>query len=172
MEAGMVVWAAGVKSSQLAQSLKISLERSDRVPVTARLNLASHPEIFVVGDMAYLEGFKKDKEAYPQLAPVAIQQGKLAAHNILAELHQQPLKDFHYLDKGNISTIGRQDAVAEIFGLHFSGMIAWLIWLVVHLFYLVGFRNRVLVLMGWAYNYFTYNLGVRLLGGHDKEKLA
>lgn len=174
LEAGTVVWAAGVKAAELGASLGIKLAHSDRVPVTPTLNLADHPEVFVVGDMAYLEGYqnkaatdsksKPKKEAYPMVAEVAMQMGRRAAHNILADVSEQPMKPFKYTDLGTMSTIGRKDAVVYVFGFQLSGLFAWLSWLCVHLLFLVGFRNRVLVLLGWAYDYLTYNRGVRLIG--------
>lgn len=176
LEAGTVVWAAGVKASELGESLSVKLAHSDRVPVKPTLNLSDRPEVFVVGDMAYLEGYKQTKsgkpEAYPMVAEVAMQMGRRAAHNILADVHKQPLESFRYTDLGTMSTIGRKDAVAVAFGLQLSGWLAWLSWLVVHLFFLIGFRNRVLVMLSWAYDYITYNRGVRLIGGRRPDKPA
>lgn len=169
--ANTVIWAAGVTASTLGQGLGIKLAHSDRVPVEPTLNLKEHPEVFVIGDMAYLEGYK-GQEAYPMVAPVAIQQARVAAANILASIREQPLNKFHYFDKGNMATIGRKDAVVDAFGIQLHGQLAWLTWLLVHLYFLVGFRTRVLVFLSWAYNYFTYNLGARFLGGkrHQDRK--
>jgi NADH dehydrogenase len=168
MQAATVVWAAGVRASTLAETLKVSLAHSSRVPVEPTLNLKTHPEVFVIGDMAYLQGYKGGKETYPGVAQVAIQMGKQAAHNILVQLDRQPAQPFHYFDKGSLATIGRKDAVADIFGWQLSGWLAWLVWLVVHLYFLVGVRNRLLVMLSWAYNYLTYNLGVRLVGSEKQ----
>ena len=157
-----VVWAAGVRGAHLADTLGVALGRGARIPIEPTLNLATHPEVFAIGDIAYLEGYKEGV-AYPQVAPVAIQQGKLAAHNIRALLAGTPLAPFHYFDKGNMATIGRRAAIFDAFGIRLSGVIAWFGWLFVHLIYLIGFRNRVIVLANWAYNYFTYDRGVRLI---------
>lgn len=171
MEAGTVVWAAGVKASVIAESLNLKLAHQGRIPVTSQLNLPDHPEVFVIGDMAYLEGYHNGKEAYPMVAEVAMQMGRLAAHNVVASIRQEPLKSFKYLDLGTMSTIGRRDAVADVFGLQLSGILAWLMWLLVHVSFLISFRNRFLVLLSWAYDYVTFNLGVRLLGGKSKSKI-
>jgi NADH dehydrogenase len=112
--------------------------------------------------MAALEGYKNG-QTYPMVAPVAIQQGKLAARNILALIDGRPLRTFRYFDKGQMATIGRRAAVMDSFGLQLSGLIAWLGWLFVHLIELIGFRNRLLVLTNWAYSYFTYDRAVRLI---------
>jgi NADH dehydrogenase len=165
MRANIVIWAAGVTSSPLGQTLGVRLGWNGRVAVEPTLNLKEHPEVFVIGDMAYLEGYKKGTEAYPMVAPVAIQQSRVAARNIMAQVEGRPLKEFHYFDKGNMATIGRKDAVADAFGIKLDGILAWFAWLVVHLYFLVGFRTRLLVLLGWAYNYFTYSLAARFLGG-------
>jgi NADH dehydrogenase len=168
IEMGAVVWAAGVRAAHLSDNLGVKLARSMRVPVEPTLNLAAHPEVFVVGDMAYLEGYKPGV-AYPMVAPVAIQMAERAAKNILAKTRRRPMKPFSYFDKGNMATIGRRGAVLDSFGIRLSGYLAWMGWLVVHLLFLVGFRNRVIVLLNWAYNYFTYDRGVRLITGLKPE---
>jgi NADH dehydrogenase len=168
IEAGTVVWAAGVRAAPIGEKLEVKLARQQRVPVELTLQLPDHPEIFVIGDMAYLEGFKKT-QPYPMVAPVAIQMGKQAAHNILALLHDQPLKPFTYTDKGNMATIGRRNAVFEAFGIKMTGFIAWLAWLFVHLITLMGFRNRLVVFLNWAYSYFTYDRGARLITGEGSR---
>ncbi len=162
LEAGTIVWAAGVRSARLADELGLTLAHQSRVKVSPSLQIPGHPEVFVVGDMAYLEGFKKD-QTYPMVAPVAIQQGRLAAHNILALVKGQDLKDFRYSDKGNMATIGRNSAVVDAFGIKASGYIAWISWLVLHLVTLIGFRNKLIVMANWAYNYVTYDRGGRLI---------
>ncbi|MDB5078823.1 MAG: FAD-dependent pyridine nucleotide-disulfide oxidoreductase [Chloroflexi bacterium] len=167
IEANTIVWAAGVRSAEIADSLGVELARQARVPVEPTLQLKDHPEVFVIGDMAYLEGFK-EKQAYPMVAPVAIQMGKLAGANVLALQHNRPLAKFKYFDKGNMATIGRRNAIFDAFGIHMSGLPAWLSWLFVHLMSLVGFRNRLIVLMNWAYNYFTYDRGARLITGKKR----
>ena len=155
-----------MKAADLAATVEAEHAKGGRVKVTPTLNLANRPEVFIVGDMAYLEGYKSD-QAYPMLAPVAIQQGKCAAKNILARIEGKQLRPFHYFDKGSMATIGRGDAVMDAFGLRLSGRIAWSGWLFVHLMYLVGFRNRLIVLTNWAFNYFTYERGVRLITDKD-----
>jgi NADH:ubiquinone reductase (H+-translocating) len=163
LQAQVVVWAAGVRGSRVLDGMGLSLARGARVQVTPALNLADHPEVFAIGDLAYLEGYKGGP--YPQLAPVAMQQGKLVGKNILASIAGRPLKPFHYFDKGSMATIGRRAAVFDAFGIRLTGVVAWFGWLFVHLIYLIGFRNRVIVLANWAYNYFTYDRGVRLISG-------
>ena len=165
--ASTVIWAAGVRSAPLADTLNVELARSARVKITPELHLPGHPEVFVVGDMAYLEGYKGEaKDAYPMVAQVAIQQGKHAANNILRRLHAQPLQPFKYFDPGTMATIGRRSAVLDAFGVQLSGRLAWFGWLFIHIMYLVGFRNRVIVLTNWAFNYFTFERGVRLITGN------
>jgi NADH dehydrogenase len=162
LAAKTIVWAAGVRGAQLADALGVELGRGARVKITAELHLPDYPEVFVIGDMAYLEGFK-EKVAYPMVAPVAIQQGQLAAKNILSTIAKQPLAPFTYFDKGQMATIGRRAAVLDGFGLKLTGFLAWIGWLVVHILELIGFRNRLVVLTNWAYNYFTYGGGMRLI---------
>lgn len=165
LRAGTVVWAAGVRAAELSDRIDVERARAGRIKVTPMLNLPNYPEVFVVGDMAYLEGYQKSKQAYPMVAPVAVQQGKLAARNIKALLAERPLRKFRYFDKGTMATIGRRFAVLDSFGIRLTGMLAWQGWLFVHLMQLVGFRNRLLVLINWAFNYFTYDRGVRLITG-------
>ncbi len=172
IQAGTVVWAAGVRASTLAEKLGVKLAHGERVPVESTLNLKEHPEVYVIGDMSYLEGFKGGKKPYPGVAQVAIQMGQQAAKNILAQIEGKTQEDFHYIDKGQLSTIGRRDAVAEVFNLQLSGFVAWLVWGAVHIFYLLGARNRLLVMLGWAYNYATFNLGIRIVGGWPHQKAA
>ncbi|MGI8587782.1 MAG: NAD(P)/FAD-dependent oxidoreductase [Chloroflexia bacterium] len=166
LAAGTVVWAAGVRGAHLLDGLGIPLARGARLPVQPTLNLAAHPEVYAIGDLAYLEGYKGDAP-YPQLAPVAMQQGKQAAENILAAVRGRAPRPFHYFDKGSMATIGRRAAVFDAFGIRLTGVIAWFGWLFVHLLFLVGFRNRLIVLANWAYNYFTYDRGVRLISGGE-----
>ena len=168
IEAGVVVWAAGVRAAALADRLGVSQARSGRIPVQPALNLADHPEVFVIGDMAYLESPPRrgqPRAPYPMVAPVAVQMAERAAHNILARIRRKPMKPFRYFDKGNMATIGRRVAVIDAFGIRLSGYLAWAGWLVVHLMLLVGFRNRIVVFLNWAYSYFTYDRGLRLITG-------
>lgn len=167
--ASTVIWAAGVRAAHLADTLGVKQARAGRVPVEPTLTLSEHPDVFVIGDMAYLEGYKGG--AYPMVAPVAMQQGKQAARNIVARTKRQPMRPFVYFDKGSMATIGRRAAVLDAFGIRLTGYLAWMGWLLVHLMYLVGFRNRVIVLLNWAYSYFTYDRGVRLITGYKPEEL-
>jgi NADH dehydrogenase len=174
IDAATVIWAAGVRASVLADKLDAERARGGRVKVQSTLNLQKYPEVFVIGDMAYLEGYQKPDQAYPMVAPVAIQMGELAAKNIVNRVKNKALRNFTYFDKGNMATIGRRNAVLESFGIRMSGFLAWLGWLFVHLLFLVGFRNRAIVLFNWAYGYFTYDRGVRLITGalpHEEELL-
>jgi NADH dehydrogenase len=166
LQAHTVVWAAGVRAAALADTLNVARGRGARVKVERTLNLPGRPEVFVVGDMAYLEGYR-GANAYPMVAPVAIQQGQQAARNILAQIRGEPMRPFRYFDKGQMATIGRRAAVMDAFGVRLSGFLAWLGWLFIHLIELIGFRNRLIVLANWAYNYFTYDRGVRLITSCD-----
>lgn len=169
IDANTIVWAAGVRSAEVSDTLGLKLARQSRVPIQPTLQIEGHPEVFVIGDMAYLEGFKEN-QAYPMVAPVAIQMGKLVGQNVLALQHNRPLKPFKYFDKGNMATIGRRNAIFDAFGIRMTGYLAWLSWLFVHLMSLVGFRNRLVVLLNWAYNYFTYDRGARLITGKKLEQ--
>jgi NADH:ubiquinone reductase (H+-translocating) len=162
-----VVWAAGVEASPLAEALAeatgAQLDRAGRILVQADLSLPDHPEIFVLGDMAnYLH---QDGKQLPGVAPVAIQEGRFVAKLINARLSGRPLPTFRYRNLGNMATIGRSAAVADFGKLHFSGFLAWVMWLVIHLMNLVGFRNRLLVLVQWGWNYFSHDRSARLITG-------
>ncbi|MCA0350549.1 MAG: NAD(P)/FAD-dependent oxidoreductase [Chloroflexi bacterium] len=161
-----LIWAAGVRGVELAQSLELALARGNRVQVQPDLRLADDPNVFVVGDLAYLEQAGKP---LPQVAPVAIQQAVTAAKNILQQHQNQPTQAFVYRDRGSMATIGRNAAVAHIFGLQFWGFPAWVVWLFIHLMSLVGFRNRLVVLINWAYNYFFYDQAIRLITANRKQ---
>jgi NADH dehydrogenase len=168
LQAGAVVWAAGVKGSELGNTLGVEQGKGGRVKVEPELHLPGHPEVFAVGDMAYLEGYKGD-QAYPMVAQVAIQQGKQAAHNILEHVAGRKMQPFHYFDQGSMATIGRRYAILDAFGVRLSGRLAWFGWLFIHIIYLIGFRNRLIVLSNWAVNYFSYERAVRLITGKDLE---
>ena len=161
--AGTVMWAAGVAASPLARSLGVPLDKAGRVPVTPELTLPDHPEVFVIGDLATLAG--QDGRPLPGVAPVAQQQAAHAARNIRRLLEGQPLRPFRYRDYGNLATIGRASAIADFGRIHLSGYVGWLVWLFIHIMKLVGFRNRVLVLVQWAGAYLTYQRSVRLITG-------
>ena len=161
--AGTVIWAAGVAASPLGRSLGAPLDRAGRVQVTPELTVPGHPETFVIGDLAVLAG--RDGRPLPGVAPVAQQQAAHAARNIVRLMEQQPMRPFRYRDYGNLATIGRASAIADFGRVHLSGFAGWLVWLFVHIMKLVGFRNRVLVLIQWASAYFTYQRSVRLITG-------
>ena len=163
IRASVILWAAGVAASPLGRALGAPTDRAGRVLVQPDLSLPGHPEVFVIGDLAALRD--KNGDMLPGVAPVAIQQGKAVAKTIAGDLRGEARKEFHYFDKGNLATIGRSAAVARIGKLHISGVIAWLTWLFVHITYLIGFRNRLLVLIQWAWSYFTYDRGARLITG-------
>ena len=162
IETSTVVWAAGVSVTPLAGSLGTPLDRQGRAIVGADLTIAGHPEVFAIGDMAH---FEQDGKPVPGVSPVAMQQARSAARAIKATLAGQPRKPFHYVDKGTMATIGRSRAVAEAKGIHLHGFIAWLAWLFVHIWYLIGFRNRVIVMFEWLWSYVTYKRGARLITG-------
>ena len=158
-----VFWAAGNAASPAAASLGVPLDRAGRVPVEPDLSIPGHPNIFVVGDLAAVPW--KDGLLVPGVAPAANQEGGHAARNIRRDLAGDERKPFRYLNKGNLATIGRKQAVADFGRIRARGWVAWWLWLVIHIMYLVGFRNRASVLLQWAYAYFTYQRGVRLITG-------
>jgi NADH dehydrogenase len=159
--ATVTVWAAGVAASGLGRLLSANTDRAGRIPVESDCSLPGHREVFVIGDLAL---FKDEHgEPLPGVAQVAIQQGRAVAANIARELKRQPRQPFHYKDLGSLATIGRNAAVANIFGIHLSGIIAWLVWLFIHILWLIGFRNRVLVMVNWAWAYFASQRGPRLI---------
>lgn len=156
-----VIWAAGVRAHPLAAALGQPLGSQGRVRVLPTLQLPDFPEIFVIGDAAYLED--SGGNPLPMTAPVAIQQGKSAAENIRRLIGGEPLKPFRYRDPGSLATIGRNQAVAWLGRFKFRGFFAWLVWLVVHIMQIIGFRNRLIVLINWAWDYFFYERAVRLI---------
>ena len=162
-----VVWAAGVTASGLASRLGelagAERDRAGRVTVGPDLTLPGHPEVFALGDMVRVRGADGAAVVLPGVAPVAMQQGRYVAKAIRARLRGRDTAPFRYRDKGNLATIGRAAAVAEIKGLRFSGFVAWMIWLLVHLWYLVGFQNRILVLIRWSFSFATHGRGARLI---------
>jgi NADH dehydrogenase len=163
LAAAVIIWAAGVAASPLGKKLGAPVDRAGRVAVNPDLSLPGHPEVFVIGDLATLKD--GNGKLLPGVAPVAMQEGKATAHNIARDLRGEPRKNFHYLNKGNLATIGRAAAVAEFGKIHISGFVAWLAWLFVHIFFLIGFRNRIIVMVQWAWSYFTYERGARLITG-------
>jgi NADH dehydrogenase len=186
LPATVVLWAAGVAASPLGKKLGAPVDRAGRVPVQADLSLAGHPEVFVIGDLAAAKD--EHGKMLPGVAPVAIQEGKFVAKLIRKEVERggtnrnlegalalsrsvrqggdfDSRPAFHYWDKGSLATIGRAAAVAQFGKIHISGFIAWLSWLFVHILFLIGFRNRLLVFIQWAWSYVTYERGARLITG-------
>ena len=161
IETKTVIWTAGVKAAGIANQLGVEQAGSGRVRVADSLQIPNHPEVFVIGDAAYL--VNGNGRPLPMLSTVAIQQGKVAARNIRRIVKGEGLEEFQYKDPGLLATIGRNAAVARIWGLSFSGFIAWLIWVFLHIYRLIGFRNRLLVLINWAWEYFFYENQVRLI---------
>jgi NADH dehydrogenase len=161
-----VVWAAGMKGTPLLGSLGAPLDRMGRVIVEKDCSLPGHPEVFVLGDAAHFED-EKFGDTLPPIAQPAIQQGKHTAKNIRADLAKRPRAPFSYFDKGQLAVIGRGQAVADIWRFHFGGLLAWLIWAVVHIAFLIGHRNRVIVMLQWWWAYTTFHRGARLITGHD-----
>jgi NADH:ubiquinone reductase (H+-translocating) len=159
IEAKTVLWAAGVASSPLGRSLGVPLDRAGRVRVEADLSVPGHPEIFVAGDLAALPGTKP----VPAIAPAAKQMGKHAALNVLLSLKDQRTKSFRYRDYGQLATIGRAAAVVDMGRIKLSGFVAWVVWLVAHIYFLINFRNRIVVLFDWASSYWTYNRYARIV---------
>ena len=160
-----VVWAAGVKPSKLNAVLGVELDKSGRIIVAKDLSIKDHPQVFVIGDQANFT--EESGRVLPGLAPVAIQQGEHAAKNIILRSMSEPGLDFKYTDKGQMATIGRKLAVMEFKGFKARGLFAWLAWLLVHIYYLIGFKNRLFVLMQWTWSYMTFSRGARLITKKD-----
>jgi NADH:ubiquinone reductase (H+-translocating) len=171
-----VVWAAGVTASGLATRLGeltgAEHDRAGRVTVEPDLTLPGHPEVFALGDMVRVRGIDGEPIVLPGVAPVAMQQGRHAAKVVRARLQGRDAGPFKYRDKGNLATIGRAAAVADIKGLRLSGFVAWITWLVVHLWYLVGFQNRIVVFIRWLFSFATHGRGARLITGETAEANA
>ncbi len=167
IEAGTVVWAAGVAASPLGRTLGVPVDRAGRVKVRPDLTIPGREDVYVVGDLAAFD--TGDGRLLPGVAQVAMQQAAWAARNILATLRGAPREPFVYRDLGNLATIGRARAVADLGRLRFSGYAAWLFWLFVHIGQLTGFRNRVVVFVQWAFAYLTYQRSIRLITGETRE---
>jgi NADH dehydrogenase len=157
-----VLWAAGVGGSGFGRALGVPLDRTGRVLVEPDLSIAGHPHVFVVGDLACLA---QDGIQVPAVAPAATQEGRLAAHNVLRAMRGEPTLPFRYQNKGSLATIGRSAAVADLGKLKLSGALAWLAWLILHVLFLVGFRNRFIVVFQWAWSFLSYDRGARLITG-------
>ena len=162
IHAHTILWAAGNAASPLGRQLHAELDRSGRVPVNDDLSIPEHPEVFVIGDLA---ATTTDGKPVPGVAPAAMQMGALAAKNIRRDLEQRERVPFRYRNKGDLATIGRYRAIADFGRFQLTGSLAWWFWLFLHIMYLAGFRNRVSVLVEWAYSYFTYERGARLITG-------
>jgi NADH:quinone reductase (non-electrogenic) len=165
-----VIWAAGNTASPLLKSLRAPLDRAGRAIVEPDCSIPGHPEVFVLGDAAAFD--HQEGGTLPGICPVAIQMGEYAARVIQGDLAGRQRRPFYYWDKGQLAVIGRGQAVADIWKLHFGGFIAWLVWIFVHIFFLIGFRNRVLVLLEWAWSYVTYSRGARLITGEGQPSGA
>ena len=160
IDAHSVFWAAGVQADALTKRIGVPLDRNGRVKVEPDCSIPGHPDAFVIGDAATLPGV-------PGLAPAAIQMGELTAKNIRASMEGRPRAPYKYRDKGNMATIGKHRAIAETGKLQLSGYLAWLAWLFVHILYLIGFRNRIAVLLEWTWSYLFSKRGARLITGRD-----
>ncbi|MBK9155984.1 MAG: NAD(P)/FAD-dependent oxidoreductase [Chloracidobacterium sp.] len=163
----VVLWATGVAASPLGAQLGVETDRAGRVKVEPDLSIPGYPNIFVIGDMASL--LQESGEPVPGVSPAAMQMGTATAKNILREIKGRPRANFTYVDKGSMATIGRSKAIAQLFGMKFRGFIAWLMWLFLHVVFLIGFRNRLFVLMGWFWAYLTRERSARLITGDAEE---
>ena len=162
-----VVWAAGVAASPLARSLGVPLDRAGRVPVERDLSVAGHPRVFVAGDLATIK--REDGSPVPGVSPAAKQMGRHVASTIRARLRGGPAPAFRYRDFGNLATIGRMAAVVDLHGFRLSGLPAWWFWLAAHVFFLIGFRNRLVVLLNWAWAYWSYQRAARIILGAETD---
>jgi NADH dehydrogenase len=163
IDAGTILWTAGVAAVALGRTLGVPLDHMDRVKVNPDLTAPGYPDVYVVGDMATLAG--ADGKPLPGVVQVALQQGRTAAHNVLRSIASQPREAFRYHDLGNMATIGRNSAVCDLNWIKLHGRVAWWAWLLLHIYKLIGFRNRIGVMTQWAYSYWTYQRSVRLILG-------
>ena len=163
IKSATVIWGAGVRATALTAALAVPLDRAGRVLIEPDLTLPGHRNVFAIGDMASF--LHQTGQPLPGVSPVAIQMGAHAARNIKRGIEGQPYRNFVYVDKGSMATIGRRRAIADFGSFRLSGFLAWLAWLVVHIFFLIGFRNRLAVIFNWAWSYFTYERGARLITG-------
>jgi len=161
IETQTVIWTAGVKATEIADGLSVDKASGGRIRIEPTLQLPQHPEAFVIGDASFL--LDENGSPLPMISTVAIQQGVCTAKSILKLMNEKPLEYFHYKDPGLLATIGRNAAVARIFGISFSGFIAWVIWVFLHIYRIIGFRNRIIVLFNWAWDYVFYDNQVRLI---------
>lgn len=167
IKAATIIWAAGVKSSPIGATLGAETDRAGRVIVQPDLTVPGRPEVFVIGDMSSLAG--PNGRPYPGVAQVAKQEGAWTAKNIRRAMAGKAMEPFQYIDLGNMATIGRNAAVADIRGVNLTGFVAWLVWALVHVFNLIGFRNRIVVALQWLWGYMTFQRGARLITGSMRE---
>jgi NADH dehydrogenase len=167
IDCDVVLWATGVAASAFGKQLGVETDKAGRVLVNPDLTIPDQKNIFVIGDMASLK--QENGEPVPGVSPAAMQMGTASAKNILADLKGQPRKDFKYWDKGTMATIGRSKAIVDFQGFHFKGFIAWMMWLFLHVFFLIGFRNRIIVLLEWFWAYLTRERSARLITGDADE---
>jgi NADH dehydrogenase len=174
IHAHTILWTAGVKASNLgavvAKQTEVEVDRAGRVRVEPDLTVSGHPELFVIGDLATFT--HQHGTPLPGLAAVAIQQGRYVGDAITKRLQGNTPRPFHYTNKGNLAIIGRHAGVADVWGWHFGGVPAWLLWLFVHIVYLIGFDNKLLVLFQWGWNYLTRKRGAQLITGRDSFPLV
>jgi NADH dehydrogenase len=161
ISAATVLWGAGVRTQRLTGTLGLPLDRIDRVIVENDCSLKGHPDAFAIGDMAHFKG--EDGKPLPGVSPVAMQQARSVAKNIQRSIRGEERVPFRYLDKGSMATIGRSRAIAEVGRVKLSGFIAWMTWLLIHIWYLIGFRNRFIVMFEWMWSYITFRRGARLI---------
>jgi NADH:quinone reductase (non-electrogenic) len=161
IRAATVLWAAGVEASPVGGQVSVDLDRQGRVVVQADLSVKDHPNVFVIGDMANYA--HQTGKPLPGTAPVAMQQGRFVGRTVLRDLQGQSRRPFHFVDRGQMATIGRSRAILDVGHLHLTGLPAWLLWLVIHIYYLTGFKNRFLVVAQWAWSYITFGRGARLI---------
>jgi len=160
IETQTLIWTAGIKATEVVDELNVEKAGGGRIRILPTLQLPGHPEIFVIGDTAFLE---ENGQPLPMIATVAIQQGTTTAENIRRHMNDLPLETFHYKDPGLLATVGRNAAVARIFGISFSGFIAWVIWVFLHIYRIIGFRNRIVIMFNWMWDYLFYDNQVRLI---------
>ena len=170
IEAATILWAAGVAASPLVESLGVPLDRAGRVIVEPDLSIPGRREVFVIGDASVF--LHQTGSPLPGMCPVAIQQGRHVAESIRSDLGDRPREAFHYVEKGQLATIGRAAAVCDFHGAKFSGFLAWVIWLFVHIFSLIGFENRIIVVLRWAWSYLTFSRSARLITGSMETEEA
>ncbi|MEP7146061.1 MAG: NAD(P)/FAD-dependent oxidoreductase [bacterium] len=161
LEGNIIIWAAGVEPVPLTQKLGVELDKSKKVVVNQYCSLDQYPNVFVIGDMADFR--TEEGKPLPGLSPVAMQQGRYVAKFIINKLRGKPTKPFHYTDKGNMATIGRRNAIAEYKSFKMTGLLGWLAWLFVHLYYQVGFKNKISILITWMWSYLTFGAGARVI---------